>query len=54
MQGFNRNRHIVLSRPIKLNDSDFDTFYDQISDHWLDRARSLRKRRLRQLENQEL
>jgi hypothetical protein len=45
-------RHMVISQPTSIGHIRFDDLYEEISDHWLDRARKLQARRWRRLKNQ--
>lgn len=39
----------IINRPMSLSDITFDDLYEEISDHWEEKARRLQQRRWRQL-----
>lgn len=48
----NTRRHVVVGRPTTLASISFDELYEDISDHWLEKARRLQARRWRKIKHQ--
>ena len=57
INSFTKNHHRshhVVKTPTKVGNLSFDDLYQEISDHWEDKARRLQARRWRMLKHQDI
>lgn len=52
MKGDRSRKHLVVGRPMSTTSVNFDYLYEDISDHWLEKARKLQARRWRKIKHQ--
>jgi len=52
IKGERSRKHVVVGRPTTVSSITFDELYEDISDHWLEKARRLQARRWRKIKHQ--
>ncbi len=52
LKDLNTRRHHIIRQATTLSDLSFDDLYEDISDHWREKARRLQARRWRKIKNQ--
>ena len=52
VKGLRSRKHMVVGRPTSVSSISFDDFYEDVSDHWLEKSRRLQARRWRRIRHQ--
>lgn len=52
LKGERQRKHLVVGKPISVSSISFDELYEDISDHWMEKARRLQARRWRKIKHQ--